>query len=189
MISCSGELSWLNATPAAAEISKLKTRLAQIDAGPTGKRAGQGRRAEAFKLGREATAEAEAAKAARAKANGVKLGRTPKLTAHQRREAIERRDAGEATRFRAPLQCSATARFQGCRHDAFARADAGGFGARLAIVRDGHEVVPAWRILAPDGDFLILTSFDPDQPEARARLCAHAALHGVEIRDRLRVDR
>jgi hypothetical protein len=27
----------------------------------------------------------------------VKLGRTPKLTAHQRREAINRRDAGEAT--------------------------------------------------------------------------------------------
>jgi DNA invertase Pin-like site-specific DNA recombinase len=29
---------------------------------------------------------------------GVKLGRTPKLTPHQRREAIKRRDAGEATR-------------------------------------------------------------------------------------------
>jgi hypothetical protein len=28
----------------------------------------------------------------------VKLGRAPKLTAHQRREAIKRRDAGEATR-------------------------------------------------------------------------------------------
>ena len=24
----------------------------------------------------------------------------------------------------------------------------------LAIARDGHEVVPAWRVLAPDGDFL-----------------------------------
>jgi Resolvase, N terminal domain/Helix-turn-helix domain len=34
----------------------------------------------------------------RARANGVKLGRTPKLTPHQRREAIKRRDAGEATR-------------------------------------------------------------------------------------------
>jgi hypothetical protein len=27
----------------------------------------------------------------------------------------------------------------------------------LAIARDGHEVVPAWRVLAPEGDFLILT--------------------------------
>jgi hypothetical protein len=27
-------------------------------------------------------------------ANGVKLGRKPKLTGHQRREAIKRRDAG-----------------------------------------------------------------------------------------------
>jgi DNA invertase Pin-like site-specific DNA recombinase len=35
---------------------------------------------------------------ARAKARGVKLGRTPKLTPHQKREAIRRRDAGEATR-------------------------------------------------------------------------------------------
>ena len=35
---------------------------------------------------------------ARAVANGVKLGRKPKLTAHQKREAIKRRDAGEATR-------------------------------------------------------------------------------------------
>jgi hypothetical protein len=33
-------------------------------------------------------------RAARAKTNGVKLGRTPKLTPHQRREAIKRRDAG-----------------------------------------------------------------------------------------------
>jgi DNA invertase Pin-like site-specific DNA recombinase len=35
---------------------------------------------------------------ARAVANGVKLGRKPKLTAHQKREAIKRRDAGDATR-------------------------------------------------------------------------------------------
>jgi DNA invertase Pin-like site-specific DNA recombinase len=36
---------------------------------------------------------------ARAKARGVKLGRKPKLTAHQKREAIKRRDAGgESTR-------------------------------------------------------------------------------------------
>ena len=33
---------------------------------------------------------------ARAKARGIKLGRPPKLTPHQKREAIERRDSGEA---------------------------------------------------------------------------------------------
>jgi DNA invertase Pin-like site-specific DNA recombinase len=33
---------------------------------------------------------------ARAKANGQSLGRKPKLTPHQRSEAIERRDRGEA---------------------------------------------------------------------------------------------
>lgn len=32
----------------------------------------------------------------RAKARGVRLGRKPKLTAHQRREALDRRAAGEA---------------------------------------------------------------------------------------------
>ena len=35
---------------------------------------------------------------ARAKANGKSLGRPFKLTAHQRREAIKRRDSGEAVR-------------------------------------------------------------------------------------------
>jgi DNA invertase Pin-like site-specific DNA recombinase len=35
---------------------------------------------------------------ARAKARGVKLGRKPKLTPHQQREAIKRRDEGEAVR-------------------------------------------------------------------------------------------
>ena len=35
---------------------------------------------------------------ARAKARGVKMGRKPKLTAHQRAEAIRRRDDGEAVR-------------------------------------------------------------------------------------------
>jgi DNA invertase Pin-like site-specific DNA recombinase len=35
---------------------------------------------------------------ARAVARGVKLGRKPKLTPHQQREAIKRRDAGEAVR-------------------------------------------------------------------------------------------
>src|SRR5689334_17405535 len=34
---------------------------------------------------------------ARAKARGVRLGRPPKLTAHQAKEALRRRDAGEAT--------------------------------------------------------------------------------------------
>jgi DNA invertase Pin-like site-specific DNA recombinase len=33
----------------------------------------------------------------RAKANGVKMGRKPKMTAHQKREAIKRRDHGEET--------------------------------------------------------------------------------------------
>ena len=33
----------------------------------------------------------------RAKANGVKMGRPPKLTPHQRKEAIKRRDHGEQT--------------------------------------------------------------------------------------------
>ena len=34
----------------------------------------------------------------RAKARGVKMGRKPKLTPHQQREAIKRRDNGEAVR-------------------------------------------------------------------------------------------
>jgi DNA invertase Pin-like site-specific DNA recombinase len=34
----------------------------------------------------------------RAVARGVKLGRKPKLTPHQRREAIKRRDGGEPVR-------------------------------------------------------------------------------------------
>jgi DNA invertase Pin-like site-specific DNA recombinase len=33
----------------------------------------------------------------RAKANGVKMGRKPKMTDHQKREAIKRRDRGEET--------------------------------------------------------------------------------------------
>lgn len=32
----------------------------------------------------------------RAKSRGIRMGRRPKLTAHQRREALERRDAGES---------------------------------------------------------------------------------------------
>jgi hypothetical protein len=40
----------------------------------------------------------------------------------------------------------------------------------LAIVRDGHEIVPAWHVLTPVGDFLILTRFDPDKPDQRERM-------------------
>jgi DNA invertase Pin-like site-specific DNA recombinase len=35
---------------------------------------------------------------ARAKARGVRMGRKPKLTPHQRAEAIRRKDSGEAVR-------------------------------------------------------------------------------------------
>jgi hypothetical protein len=42
----------------------------------------------------------------------------------------------------------------------------------LEIVRGGHAVVPAWRVLAPDGDFFILTKVDPDKPEQRERAFA-----------------
>jgi DNA invertase Pin-like site-specific DNA recombinase len=50
---------------------------------------------------------------ARAKARGVKLGRKPKLTEHQKREAIKRRDRnGEAVSGRSPAATtSATVRF------------------------------------------------------------------------------
>ena len=51
----------------------------------------------------------------------------------------------------------------------------------LAIARDGHEVVPAWRILAPDGDFLILTQFDPDKPEQRERAIETLG-HRIDLR-------
>ena len=56
---------------------------------------------------------------ARAKARGVKLGRKPKLTPHQKSEAIERRERGEETlaRDRAAATTSATARFRGSQHD------------------------------------------------------------------------
>jgi hypothetical protein len=40
------------------------------------------------------------------------------------------------------------------------------------IVRDGHEVVPTWHILTPDGNFVILTRFDPDKPQQRERMLA-----------------
>jgi DNA invertase Pin-like site-specific DNA recombinase len=41
----------------------------------------------------------------RAMARGVKFGRPPKLTSHQRQEAIQRLAAGEAGRYRAVLRC------------------------------------------------------------------------------------
>jgi hypothetical protein len=40
----------------------------------------------------------------------------------------------------------------------------------LAIVRGGHEIVPSWHVITPEGDFLILTRFDPDKPEQRERM-------------------
>jgi hypothetical protein len=38
------------------------------------------------------------------------------------------------------------------------------------VVRDGEEVIPAWRITTADGIYLILTRFDHDKPEQSARL-------------------
>ena len=42
----------------------------------------------------------------------------------------------------------------------------------IAIVRNGHEAAPAWRILTPDRDFTIVTPFDPDRPHERERAFA-----------------
>jgi hypothetical protein len=39
-----------------------------------------------------------------------------------------------------------------------------------SIVEDGAEVIPAWRITAPDGSYLILTRFDTDKQEQRERV-------------------
>src|ERR1700712_158623 len=47
----------------------------------------------------------------RAKARGVKMGRPPKMTPHQRQEILRRKENGEAVREIA----STTARFHGCR--------------------------------------------------------------------------
>jgi DNA invertase Pin-like site-specific DNA recombinase len=49
------------------------------------------------KFERELIRACTAKRHARAKANGVKLGRKPKLTPHQVKEAIRRRDAGDET--------------------------------------------------------------------------------------------
>src|SRR5580700_2855655 len=51
----------------------------------------------AAKLERRRIAERTARRRADAKAKGVKFGRKPKLTAHQKREAIKRRDVDEET--------------------------------------------------------------------------------------------
>ena len=51
----------------------------------------------AAKLERRRIKERTARGRADAKAKGVKFGRKPKLTAHQKGEAIKRRDAGEET--------------------------------------------------------------------------------------------
>jgi hypothetical protein len=42
----------------------------------------------------------------------------------------------------------------------------------LAIFRAGHEIVPSWRILSPEGDFVIVTPFDPDKPDQREQMLA-----------------
>ena len=40
----------------------------------------------------------------------------------------------------------------------------------LVVVREGNELVPTWRIMTPGGDYLILTRFDPDEPDQRDRM-------------------
>lgn len=42
----------------------------------------------------------------------------------------------------------------------------------LETVRDGHEIVPAWRVLTPEGTYRIITRFDPDRPDERTRMLA-----------------
>jgi hypothetical protein len=38
-----------------------------------------------------------------------------------------------------------------------------------AIVEDGGDLVPAWRVATPEGSYLIFTPFAGDKPEQRAR--------------------
>jgi hypothetical protein len=40
----------------------------------------------------------------------------------------------------------------------------------LHVVREGHELVPAWRIITPEAQFVVLTRFDPDKPDQRERM-------------------
>jgi hypothetical protein len=42
----------------------------------------------------------------------------------------------------------------------------------LAAAREGHEIVPAWRILTPEGTYRILARFDPDRPQQRNQMLA-----------------
>jgi DNA invertase Pin-like site-specific DNA recombinase len=58
----------------------------------------------------------------RAKARGVRMGRKPKLTPHQRREAIARRERGEAL--------TDIARSYNVSHSTISRLDENGVGAR-----------------------------------------------------------
>jgi hypothetical protein len=41
--------------------------------------------------------------------------------------------------------------------------------SRVASIRSRPDEVPTWRVLAPDGDFIILAQFDLDKPEQRER--------------------
>ena len=73
----------------------------------------------------------------RAKARGVKLGRKPKLTEHQKREAIRRRDHGSLCARSRAARMSATARFPGWKDEnllcvgfSFPRS----VGARMALI-------------------------------------------------------
>ena len=58
----------------------------------------------------------------------------------------------------------------------------------LGISPRRPQLIPAWRILTPDGDFLILTRFDPDHPDQRQRCRPRAPLHDVEAGNGLRPD-
>ena len=53
----------------------------------------------------------------RAKARGVHMGRPPKLTPHQKKEALRRREDGETTREIARLFTCRRTRFRGSRHE------------------------------------------------------------------------
>ena len=45
-------------------------------------------------------------------------------------------------------------------------------GVARRIIEDGQEVVPAWRIMTPDGTFLIITRSDTANPEQREHVIA-----------------
>jgi hypothetical protein len=40
----------------------------------------------------------------------------------------------------------------------------------LVVVREGNELAPTWRIMTPEGDYLVVTRFDPDEPDQRDRM-------------------